>query len=705
MKSLVLIILLLAAPLGAQEFVPTVVIEQHGPHESPIDAFSVFKTEKVSPLKLKAADRQNLSDVVQDQPGIDSQVYCANCGAKRLTINGLKGEHTSILIDGLPLHSAVSSFYGVDNVPVNGIADIMVMRGAGASLTNPEAIGGTLDIQTVDPLNSKSNYLTSVGVDDRTHGRSQNHQILYSHPSSKGWGFVVGGQFARTETWDEDNNLIAESPQRENQSAMAKARYLLGSKSDFTARVGYSTLNILGGYWDPTKPSRVRPLAAREIDFQNSSVEDRFIGDPAQITDWIRLERQESALTGTHYISDSLTANWKLGQARQEQKAIYQHGFDYANIDHLVVGDANIKYSLKDSHFLTWGLFFKDQRLRSESAVLFSPPPALNLRSDSFNFSSYATYLQYSYLIGETWEFDIALRADQIGVNWLELTNEVRETVLAPRLQALHNINEHLSQRLSYGLGYRAPLTFFESQHGNEENGYEVAITDLEKAHSLVYSLSYNKPNYYITGSVHYTKLQNMAYGFEEVNQPIKYRNSQQDFEIVVADLLLGYKPTDWWLLETTLESFRYDNDYKRLLPTAAIERRLQFKSVLDYKKWSHTLRAMVVGSRDLSKYGSYNDHYVNRNQAAEPALAPNLEKKNQKAPTWFTLDTSLGYEFHKSFTLNLAVNNLLNYTQASTGDTPATWHWHFNHAHYDGLHTWGPNQGRQYRLSLSGTF
>ncbi|MEM7647493.1 MAG: TonB-dependent receptor plug domain-containing protein, partial [Pseudomonadota bacterium] len=275
-----------------QEVVPTVVIGGEGSQSSPLDQFSVFKAEKVDKEKLRSPTRPNLADVVQDQVGVDTQTFCANCGAKRLTINGLKGEHTSILVDGLPLHSAVSSFYGVDNVPVNGIENILVMRGAGASLTNPEAIGGTLDIQTVDPLNSSSNYLTSIGVDDSATGKSQNYQILYTHPgASKRWGITMGGQFSRTETWDEDNNSVSESPQRENFSGMAKTRFFLGKKNDFTARVGYSQLEVLGGFSDPTKPSDVRAVAAREADFVNGSVEDKFIGDPEQITDWIKLQR------------------------------------------------------------------------------------------------------------------------------------------------------------------------------------------------------------------------------------------------------------------------------------------------------------------------------------------------------------------------------------------------------------------------------
>jgi outer membrane receptor for ferrienterochelin and colicins len=710
MKWIPYLLLLFFSPMTwAQEVIPEVVVEgddhQHG---SPINPFSIFKSERVSQDKILAPNRQTLADIVQDQVGVDSQIYCANCGAKRLTINGLKGEHTSLLIDGIPLHSAVSSFYGVDSVPANGIQSIEVMRGAGASLTNPEAIGGTLNILTVDPLSAESRYQTSVGVDDQFFGKSQNHQMLYTHTSeSKKWGLTVGGGFARTEAWDEDQNDVSEMPERQNTSTLLKTRFLLGSQNDFTFRHSYSDLDILGGFFRPTRPSRVRPVSAQESDFVDGNVEKDFIGDPEQITDWINLNRHEVALTGTHYLSDQMTLEWKSGFARQEQKAIYQHGFDYAHIDNMFVNDIALKSTFDDSQFFTVGVFSKVQRLRSSSAVLFEPT-ALNLPADSFDYTSTAAYAQYTHYWGETLELDLALRLDQVDVNWLELTNNVQETVLAPRLQILHNFNSHLSQRLSYGLGYRAPLTFFESQHGNQEDGYQIDITELEKAHSVVYSLSYNTPTYYITGSGHYTHLQNMAFGFETNNQPILYRNTDESYDIWVADLLLGYKPADWWLLETSFEVFQYEDGYTRKLPTAAIERRVQLKSEINRGPWTHLLRGTLVGSRDLSRYGFYDNHYVNRDQstpAGEPLLNPNLEKKDQKAPTWFTLDTSISYEFDQALVLTFSVNNIFDYTQARAGDTPATWHWHFDHAHFDGLHTWGPNRGREFLLGLSGQF
>jgi len=688
--------------------VPTVVIDQQFyDAENNIDEYSIFKVEKVSKEKLKDPRRQNLSEIVQDQIGVDSQAYCANCGAKRLTINGLKGEHTSILVDGLPLHSAVSSFYGVDNIPSVGLSEVQVMRGAGASLTNPEAIGGTLNLITINPLDFTNSYSTSVGVDDNLDGKSQNHSLLYGLKSkNKKFGILMGGQFTRAESWDVDDNGVSEFPERENYSIMSKARFLVGKKNDFSIRAGKSYLEILGGYVNPTKPDQVRPLSAQESDFVDGNVEKDFIGAPLKITDWVEIDRTEAAASGVHYLNNKLTFDWKLGYARQAQQAIYQHGFDYANIDNLFVGDTSLKWVSNPNSVFTFGAFFKDQRLRSASLTLFDKYPETDprdIKKDSFNFSSYALYAQYSYFVPEKLEIDLALRADQLSINWIELENKIDKPVLAPRLQILHYLTHDLTQRFSYGLGYRAPLTFFESQHGNNESGYEVDINELEKSHSLVYSLSLNKPNHYITAGIHYTHLENMAYGFESFNQPIFYRNSEENYDIWVADLLIGFKPKPWWLIEVSSEFFQYEDGYKRRLPTAAIEERYQFKSTLNKGRWSHSFLLNLIGGRDLSKYGSYNEHYVVRNQASEPILDTSLELKDQRSPTFFTIDTSVTYQFSKKFSLNLGINNLLNYTQTGEGDSPSAWHWHFNHAHFDGLHTWGPNTGRQYYMSISG--
>ncbi len=691
-------VLLLSSLIFSQEITQKILIESNEESTTPLNSYSTYKVEKVAPTKLKDPNRQSIADVVKDQVGVEAQTYCSNCGAKRLTINGLKGEHTSILIDGIPLHSAVSSFYGVDSIPVNGIEEIEVMRGTGASLTNPESIGGSLDLITVNPLEKIQNYSTSINTNSSFNLSAQNYSALASIPLSKDFGISVGAQFTKQETWDEDENGVTESPERRNFSALFKSRYLPNKKNDLSLRLGISNLRVLGGATNPKKPNSIRPTPAGQSDFNNGSVEEKFTGAPSKITDWISLKRYEGAIHWTNYLSQSMTLNWNSGFARQEQAAIYQHGFDYAHNDNIFVSDLGIEYLINDKNILKAGAFYKSQWLRSASAKLFDQ---LSIPKDNFDHQSIAAYAKYSFLPSESFEMDFALRLDHLIINWRELTNEVEEFIPAPRFQLRHEITDHLSQRLSYGLGYRAPLTFFESQHGNNENGYKVDISELEKAHSLVYSLSYNTPKFYITAGAHYTRLLNMAYGFESLGNPILYKNTNQNFDIWANDLLLGYKLKEGWMLEGSLEFFKYQDRYTLKLPTAAIEKRFQLKTDFNKGPWNVKLSAILVPSRDISRYGRYRDHYVDRKQFPSPEVR-GLKQKDQKAPAFLTIDTSISYLFKKTYTATLGVTNLLDVTQISKGDGPSAWHWHFDHAHYDGLHTWGPNRGREIFLKLS---
>lgn len=699
-------ILLLTFFLSGQSFAEDILVvgehekEDHKEVGTTLSPYQTFKTENVARAKLKDNQNQNLTDVLADQVGVEAQTYCANCGAKRLTINGLKGEHTSILVDGLPLHSAVSSFYGVDNIPVTSLQDIQVMRGTGASLTNPEAIGGTLNLITQDPLDFKNTFGLSYGFDDDLGDKSKNAQFLGGMTgASRKWGFYVSGQMARTDTWDKDGNNVSEIPERDLKNIMAKGRLLVGDV-DFSLRAGVSELEMLGGHVHPKKPDTVRPLAAGEADFVDGNVNNAFIGDPDKITDWIEVKRREVALNSSYKLSNETTINLNLGHANQEQSSIYMHGFDYANNDNIFVADLSAKKQLSKG-ILTAGLFAKDQRLRAESLTLFDRQ---GLTKDNFDYLSSAAYVGYTHFF-DSWEFDLALRGDHINLRWLELDNKIDKTILAPRFQLMHFLSDHLTQRFSYGLGYRAPLTFFESQHGNNESGYELDIKDLEKSHSLVYSLSYNTETYYATLGTHYTHLQNMAYGWERYNQPILYLNDTRDYDITVADLLLGFEVNHDWLLESSFEIFHYSEGYKERLPTAAIEERLMFKSTYSGENWGQQTSVTVIPSRDLSSYGSYANHYQNRDESAEPSLSSSMVKKGQKAPTFATVDMSFYYMLMKELKMTVSVENLFDYTQTSRNDSPATWHWHFNHAHYDGLHTWGPNRGRTFNVALNMTF
>lgn len=217
----------------------------------------------------------------------------------------------------------------------------------------------------------------------------------------------------------------------------------------------------------------------------------------------------------------------------------------------------------------------------------------------------------------------------------------------------------------------------------------------------MVYSLSYNTPTYYLTGGVHYTRLKNMAFGFESMGNPTEYRNTTESYDIFATDLLAGYQINPSWMLEASLEFFNYERGYKLKLPTAAIENRLQIRS--DYRKgpWSHQLAITLVGPRDLSEYGEYRNYFRSVESDAFGGEVGVLQK-DLDAPAFVTIDTSVTYQINKTLSVVSGVTNLLDYTQAGQGDSPSNFHFHFDHFHYDGTHTWGPNRGREFFLKLT---
>ena len=59
---------------------------------------SIAKTELLSAEQIKDRQAANLTEAIQSALGVRVSNECSMCGAKRVMINGLKGEHTNVLI-------------------------------------------------------------------------------------------------------------------------------------------------------------------------------------------------------------------------------------------------------------------------------------------------------------------------------------------------------------------------------------------------------------------------------------------------------------------------------------------------------------------------------------------------------------------------------------------------------------------------------
>jgi outer membrane receptor for ferrienterochelin and colicins len=94
----------------------------------------------------------NLFEAVGMINGVKPQLNCNVCNTGDIHINGMEGPYTLILIDGMPIVSALSTVYGLSGIPNSMVERIEVVKGPAASLYGSEAMGGIINVITKNPI-------------------------------------------------------------------------------------------------------------------------------------------------------------------------------------------------------------------------------------------------------------------------------------------------------------------------------------------------------------------------------------------------------------------------------------------------------------------------------------------------------------------------------------------------------------------------
>lgn len=127
-----------------------------------------------SSIKVQVLDRayiqqlpgaNTLMDVVDYVSGVRQQINCGVCGTNDIHINGMEGPYTLVLIDGMPIVSALGSVYGLNGIPSSMIERIEITKGPGSAQYGSEAMAGIINVITRDarraaPLSLETNLNT-----------------------------------------------------------------------------------------------------------------------------------------------------------------------------------------------------------------------------------------------------------------------------------------------------------------------------------------------------------------------------------------------------------------------------------------------------------------------------------------------------------------------------------------------------------------
>ena len=97
----------------------------------------------VNVMSAKLFEMVNSTDLAKTlnyQSGLRVENNCQNCGFPQVRINGLEGPYSQILINSRPIISALSGVYGLEQIPVNMIERVEVVRGGGSALFGANAV-------------------------------------------------------------------------------------------------------------------------------------------------------------------------------------------------------------------------------------------------------------------------------------------------------------------------------------------------------------------------------------------------------------------------------------------------------------------------------------------------------------------------------------------------------------------------------------
>lgn len=96
--------------------------------------------------------------------GVQEVVACGVCFTNSISINGLPGPYTAVLMDGSPIYGNLAAVYGLNGIPNMIIDRFEVIKGPNSTLYGSEAMAGVINIITKDPEDQPALSIDVMGT-------------------------------------------------------------------------------------------------------------------------------------------------------------------------------------------------------------------------------------------------------------------------------------------------------------------------------------------------------------------------------------------------------------------------------------------------------------------------------------------------------------------------------------------------------------
>ncbi|MEH0008122.1 MAG: TonB-dependent receptor [Flavobacteriales bacterium] len=441
---------------------------------------------KKSPVIVNVIGKQTLDQIqavslgegIDFQPGLRYEDNCQNCGFSQLRMNGLSGSYTQILIDSRPIYSALAGIYGLDQIPTTMIDRIEVVSGGGSSLYGGNAIAGTVNIITKDPIVNGFQIKTNTALTD---GARSDNNVSFSTSTASDeldLGAYFYGNFRRRSWWDANNDQYSEIPELHNNSFGFNSYYKPGDRSKLKLESHFIDEFRRGGNKFDQPPHEAD--IAEQLDHSIYGGQLSYELNSKDQTNHYSAYVSGQAVNRKSYYGGGQDLN-AYGRTNDVSTI---GGFEWNKRFHNVLNDEAAWVS---------GLETDYEKVRDKMSAYE--------RSNDQKVWNTGIYSQLDFQPIKKLKASIGARLDWVHVNGDYLLGEIKDhtdyttTELNPRINLLYACSDHLRFRTAYARGFRAPQAFDEDLHVEQVGGEQSFIMlskDLKPEHSDSFTASVN---------------------------------------------------------------------------------------------------------------------------------------------------------------------------------------------------------------------
>ncbi|MBQ8220350.1 MAG: TonB-dependent receptor [Bacteroidaceae bacterium] len=595
----------------------------------------------LSPKLFEAVNSTDLAKTLNFQSGLRVENNCQNCGFPQVRINGLDGPYSQILINSRPIISALSGVYGLEQIPTNMIDRVEVVRGGGSALFGANAVGGTINIITKDPIDNSfqvSSTMSNLGGKSWEQYMGANVSLVAKDNS---YGIALYQSYRNRNPYDHDGDSFSE--------------------------LGKLNMNTFGlrGYYRPSQSSRLNIEYHTTNELRRGG--NKFDLQPHQtdITEQTKHIINSGGISYDHF--------WDEYKHKLSTYASLQHtdrdSYYGAQRDTAAYGKTND---------LTWvaGAMYVGNYER----FLFAPSV----------FTGGLEYQQNSLhdiMIGyqRDMQQDVRIASAFVQNEWkmqafsllaggrIDRHNLIERPILSPRVNLLYKPQDRFQARLTYSTGFRAPQAYDEDLHVTAVGGEGVLIR-------LADGLREERSNSF-SGSVDYTT----TFGHWQANVLVEGFYTGLNDVFILEDI--GHDANGYAIKErrngngarvygANLDA-KVAHGKEAVLSLGFTAQRSRYNTPEEWSEGQFTTRMMrtpdyygyftftsaPAKNFDFSLSGTYTGDMIVPHYAGYIA-----EDRMETTPHFFDLNLKFNYTFilhdHIKLQVNTGVQNILNHFQ-----------------------------------------